>query len=218
VPDVFLFAGPTLAPIARKKGVLAGLHAKPPVKRLDVAKLVARRRPGVLAIVDGVFHEELAVGHAELRDAIDCGWEVWGLASMGAIRAREMAPLGMKGFGSVYERFAAEGDFQDDEVALLHEASAPWRPVTEPLVHLREALASLAEERVVRRADADAVVRELKARWYGERTIAGTIHLLAGMGYDALTLRARLGDFDRFRTKTQDLARFLAERPWRERR
>ena len=38
---------------------------------------------------------------------------------MGAIRAREMAHLGMRGFGRVFERFVAEDDFQDDEVALL---------------------------------------------------------------------------------------------------
>ena len=72
---------------------------------------------------------------------------MWGLSSMGAIRAREMAHLGMRGYGSVYAPFATEGDFQDDEVALLHEPNAPYRPVSEPLVHLREAVAHLASER-----------------------------------------------------------------------
>ena len=215
-PDVFLFVGPTLGPIAREARLPAGVRLLPPVKRLDVAKVVARRRrPGVIAIVDGVFHEELAVGHAELREALDGGWQVWGLASMGAIRAREMSLLGMRGFGRVYARFAAEDDFQDDEVALLHASTPPWRAVTEPLVHLREALDALADEGVVRRADAAAVVSELKARWYGERTIAQTVLLLTRRGYDPAALRAKLQDFDCFRTKTADLERFLAEEPWR---
>ena len=99
---------------------------RPPVRRLDVAKLTAtERRPGTLVIVDGLFHDTLAVGHAEIREAMRRGWRVWGLSSMGAIRAREMAPLGMKGFGRVFERFEAEADFQDDEVALLHEPRPP---------------------------------------------------------------------------------------------
>jgi hypothetical protein len=135
---------------------------------------------------------------------------------MGASRAREMAPLGMRGFGRVCARFFAEEDFQDDEVALLHEPSRPYRPLTEPLVHLREALAALAREGVVAPAAAEAVVHDLKSRWYGERTIAGIVHALEGMGYPARDVRARLGDFDRFRTKTQDLERFLEERPWSE--
>lgn len=212
-PDrVFMFVGPTLAASARK--LPRGVRALPPVARHDVAKLAARARPGVMVIVDGVFHEALAVGHAEIRDAVRAGWRVWGLSSMGAIRAREMQAIGVRGFGDVFARFMAEGDFQDDEVALLHEATPPYRALTEPLVHLRVAVDRLVADGVVARAAGDEAVRALKSRWYGERTIRATLELLAPHAASREALRRELAAFDRFRTKTIDLERFLDEAPW----
>src|SRR5579859_7788998 len=120
--DVFLFVGPTMAASERARRLARRLRVRRPIKRAEVERLASRRqRPGVLAIVDGLFHDTLSVGHAEIREAIRNGWQAWGLSSMGAIRAREMSSLGMHGFGQVYARFEQEADFQDDEVALLHE-------------------------------------------------------------------------------------------------
>jgi hypothetical protein len=191
-------------------------RVRPPVKRNDVTKLVeAGDEPGVLVIVDGVFHDKLAVGHAEIRDAMQRGWEVWGLSSMGAIRAREMAALGMHGFGRVFERFAREADFQDDEVALLHEATPPYRAVSEPLVHLRAAIEYLVDRNIVSQADATAVVDDLKSRWFGERTVRGTIEALARRAPEAReAVRRELSDFQRFALKTRDLELFLERHPW----
>src|SRR2546423_1317132 len=104
-----LFVGPTMATSPRARALAKGCVVRRPVRRGDVARLVAsRKKPGTMAIVDGVFHDSLAVGHAEIRDALARGWAVWGLSSMGAIRAREMSHVGMRGFGRVYARFAAE--------------------------------------------------------------------------------------------------------------
>lgn len=214
--NVVIFVGPTLAPSARARDLARPFRLRPPVKRLDVTKLLAEgKKPGVLVIVDGVFHDTLAVGHAELRDALGAGWQVWGLSSMGAIRAREMAPLGMRGFGRVYDLFAAEGDFQDDEVALLHEGTAPYRGVTEPLVHLRAAIDHLVGRGIVEARDARAVVAELKSRWYGERTRRGTIEALAPFARGGVAaVREEFRGFKRFTLKTLDFERFLVERPW----
>jgi hypothetical protein len=139
---IFLFAGPTLARSPHARVLVRGVSVRSPVKRGDVERLVeaypaSRGRPGVIVLADGLFHDTLAVGHAELRAALRAGWRLWGLSSMGAIRAHEMAPLGMRGFGRVYERFQAEPDFQDDEVALLHGPAPEYRTLSEPLVHLR---------------------------------------------------------------------------------
>jgi hypothetical protein len=217
---VVIFVGPTLATSERVRALARPYRLRPPVERTDVAKLVAKTsEAGVLVIVDGLFHERLAVGHAELRDAMQRGWQVWGVSSMGAIRAREMERLGMRGFGRVFERFQAEEDFQDDEVALLHEASPPYRPLTEPLVHMRQAIDHLVGCGLVTRGCAEAVVNDLKSLWFGERTLrrlrdtivrcATTKHpdLSAAMGNE-------LRDFDRFRIKTTDLEDFLRIKPW----
>jgi hypothetical protein len=214
-----IFLGPTLATLparARSLCRASGFQVRRPVRRNDVEAFVAsRKKPGLLVIVDGVFHDTLAVGHAEIREALRRGWQVWGLSSMGAIRAREMAHLGMRGYGSVFAQFVAEGDFQDDEVALLHEPTAPYRPVSEPLVHLRAAVAHLARQGIVAEADGHAVIEGLKARWYGERTVRRMAHALRPLALTGTaTLERELRDFDRFRTKAIDLARFLEERPF----
>lgn len=211
-----MFVGPTLASSAPARALAKGLQLRRPVRRHDLDRLVAeRKKPGTIVIVDGVFHDTLAVGHAEIRTALARGWQVWGLSSMGAIRAREMGHLGMRGFGRVFARFVAEEDFQDDEVALLHEPSAPYRPVSEPLVHLRAAIDHLVAERIVSPEDARAVVAELKGRWYGERTVRRAVHALKGRALaGAATVEGELRHFDRFRWKTLDLVRFLEERPF----
>ena len=217
--NVVLFVGPTMATSARARALASRFSVRRPVRRYDFARLAeSRHPPGVLVIVDGAFHGTLAVGHAEIRDALARGVRVWGLSSMGAIRAREMAPLGMRGFGSVYERFCGGDDFHDDEVALLHERAAPYRPVTEPLVHLRAAIDHVVSRGLIGADDARDVVRDLESRWYGERTVRGTTRELTrrARGRDAAAaIACELADFDRFRMKTLDLVRFLEERPWR---
>jgi hypothetical protein len=214
-----IFLGPTLATLPARARALcraSGFLVRRPVRRGDIDQLLApRRAPGLIVIVDGVFHDTLAVGHAEIREALQRGWQVWGLSSMGAIRAREMAHLGMHGYGTVYQQFVTEDDFQDDEVALLHEPTAPYRPVSEPLVHLRAAATYLASHGIVTDEGARAAIEDLKGRWYGERTIRRLAHALrpvARGGSPALDRELR--SFDRFRTKAIDLAQFLAERPF----
>ncbi len=125
---VIMFAGPTLARASAIAPALdlSGIIILPPVKRGDVTRVVQGPEPGVLAIVDGYFHlENLSVGHLEIRLALKRGWQVWGLSSMGAIRAAEMHHMGVHGWGLVFERYRDDPDFRDDEVALL---TSPGRP------------------------------------------------------------------------------------------
>jgi hypothetical protein len=219
--ELVMFVGPTLAASARIRALAKPYKLRRPVRRHDVDALVAaqkkaRKKPGVLVIVDGVFHDTLAVGHAEIRDALSAGWRVWGLSSMGAIRAREMSHLGMRGFGHVYERFCGADDFQDDEVALLHEPTSPYRAASEPLIHLRAAIDHLVARGTVSAEDAHTVITDLKARWYGERTIARAKHALKRCPrVEPAVVDRELRDFDRFRWKTLDLVRFLTEQPER---
>ncbi len=210
--------GPTLRGLSPEAlTALNAFEVRPPVKRGDIEALLGME-PGVLALVDGLFHDALAVGHMEIRNAVERGWQVWGLSSMGAIRAYEMRTLGVRGYGQVYERFFAEEDFQDDEVALLHTAAPDYTPLTEPLVHLRVALDAYTEARILLPDQRDAIAQRLKSLWYGERTLELFFRLLreqAGPEIDpvnpnrcAISLRA---DFDRHRIKTRDLDRFLKE-------
>lgn len=207
---VVLFAGPTLAR-ARAMGVAlpeGGVEVAPPVARGMIPRLVATRPPGVLVLVDGVFHQRLAVGHAELRDALARGWAVWGLSSMGAIRAREMRDLGVRGFGEVYARFErTDRDVRDDEVALLHGPAPDYREASEPLVHLEAALDDLARRGVLAAADAKAIYDELDGAYFGDRTLPRFAALVRARAPEVDPLEG----FDRHRLKCHDLARFCAE-------
>jgi hypothetical protein len=214
MPEVFLFAGPSLTGRADALARSRGIHVLPPASRNDVARLAQNRSPGILVLADGRFHDAMAVGHAELREALKLGWRVWGLSSMGAIRAYELRFLGMRGWGRVYEMFERFEDFQDDEVALLHGARAPYRVASEPLVHLRVAAAYLVRRQFISRRVASQTIRDLKGLWYGDRTLELFQRLLlrcAGRPQHAAIRRA-LADFDRFRVKQKDLAAFLAAR------
>jgi hypothetical protein len=210
-----MFVGPTLnggATLAKERGV----KLLPPVKRGDVERLVSTRRPGVMAIVDGQFHQCLSVGHAEIRLAIAEGWQVWGLSSMGAIRACEMRHMGMRGFGEVYEWFCRDEDFRDDEVALTHAPSAPYLALSEPLVHIRVWLEELVKLRLLTATQERRLLKELMSLWFGERTLSRVrTMVLALVPARAKEIDQTLANFDRFRLKSHDLSNFLRDQPWK---
>ena len=134
-----LFAGPSTWGVA--PACFAGIAVRPPARRGDIDRLLeGAAAPAVVILCDGVFQNVPAVSHAELCRAIDAGWQVWGVSSLGAIRAFELRDEGMRGFGEVAAMFEQFEDFTDDEMCLLHYPEAPWFPVSEALVNVRYAL------------------------------------------------------------------------------
>ena len=210
-----MFVGPTLNGSSRL-AESSGIRVLPPVKRGDIDRLVSTRRPGVAVIVDGQFHQSLSVGHAEIRSAIAQGWQVWGLSSMGAIRACEMKHMGMRGYGEVYEWFCRDAEFRDDEVALAHGEDAPYVALSEPLIHIRLWLDELVKTRLLKATQQRRLLKELMSMWYGDRTLSlARTMVLSMVPKREKELDQSLADFDRFRVKSHDLSRFLSEQPWK---
>jgi len=212
-PQVTLMAGPSAHGLdAPLRG---GLRWLPPARRGDVQRLVAGGPPGVLVLCDGVFDAVPAVSHAELCAALDAGWQVWGVSSLGAIRAWELRGEGMRGFGQVYAMFERLPDFRDDEMCLLHCPEEPFFPVTEALVNVRVALQEHGAACGIAPAAAAHLVQRLAGLWFGERSEELIRHILvdeAGVaGGDAERWLARLAGS---RIKNRDLAALLRERPW----
>ncbi|MGW5303503.1 TfuA-like protein [Streptomyces griseoluteus] len=211
---VTLFAGPTIWGMDAASWADTGVILRPPARRGDIDSLLSEE-PGILAIADGTFHSYPAVGHAEIRTALEKGWQIWGLCSMGAIRAAEMHTLGMRGFGDVFEAYAEDPDLDDDEVALLHSSEPPFRPMSEPMLHLRRFLADLTDRQLLTGSQSSAIVSELKQRWYADRTMGALRNALTHHAdLPATVLHAEMANFDAFRTKQHDLLRFLKEQPW----
>jgi hypothetical protein len=213
--EVTLFAGPSTYGLDRAALLRDGVRLRPPVCRGDVERLAeAASMPGVLVICDGVFQSVPAVSHAELCAAIDVGWQVWGVSSIGAIRAFELRDEGMRGFGNVYEQFLRHDDFTDDEMCLLHFPEDPWFPLTEALVNLRHALDVRGAALGVSSDAGARALATLSRAWFGDRTPEFMGAALLDAGVPASAAQALLAWTAANRVKSLDLQRLMQARPW----
>ncbi|MBF7142542.1 MULTISPECIES: TfuA-like protein [Pseudomonas] len=212
-----IFVGPTASGMEQALSELSEVVVHPPAKRGDIQALVGQHRvTGNIAIVDGTFHSFPSVGHIEIRKAIHKGWRIWGLSSMGAIRASEMRLLGMQGHGAVYGQYCDDPEFDDDEVTLIHEIDAPYRAMSEPLIHIRGFVSALERQQHISTDNAQSIIKDLKERWYAERTLSRLKKLLQDTGeMTSQEINQALSGFREFRVKSHDLKSFLASRCWR---
>lgn len=180
----YVFLGPTMA-AADAAEVLDATYL-PPVRLGDVYRVVAQRRPSAIGIVDGYFQWTPAVWHKEILWAMGRGVHVFGAASMGALRAAELAPFGMHGIGRIFEayrdgRFRGLGDdpFEDDdEVAVVHgPQESGYRGGSEAMVNIRCTLARAVEEAVIAETTRRTLVAEAKAAFFPDRGYAPLLAL-----------------------------------------
>lgn len=214
--DVTLYVGPSAFGLDLAQLAFPGLRICPPVRRGDIkALLPLAAQPGVLLICDGMFQCQPAVSHHEIGMALDRGWQVWGVSSIGAIRAREMQEQGMRGFGRVFELFCQPEDFCDDEVCLLHFPEAPYFPVSEPLVNVRHALHCVGETVGIPHEAGEALISAMRERWFGDRTheaIRQFFQQECAIG--PAPVHDLLVWLEANRLKALDLRQILLEQPW----
>src|SRR4051812_16437362 len=98
-----VFCGPTLS----RREIEQRLPSASVVDPIGWGDVLSALDDGIerLAIIDGFFDQRQAVWHKELLFALHSGVEVLGAASMGALRAVELAPFGMRGVGKIFELF-----------------------------------------------------------------------------------------------------------------
>jgi hypothetical protein len=211
-----LYAGPSASGLASALFDDAGVQCRAPVRRGDIDRLLAERgAPGAIVVCDGIFQSVPAVSHAELCRALDAGWQVHGVSSIGAIRAWELRGEGMQGWGEVYAMFARFEDFTDDEMCQLHFPEPPYFAVSEPLVNVRFALARHARALGISDDVGAELVERLRALWFGDRTHDRIRELLVRrLGADEAAAQAFLDVLRQSSVKSQDLVRLLAQRPW----
>ena len=163
-----IFAGPSFPPSARP--TIAGLEWRPPLRRGDLY-LAALQRPRLIGVVDGYFESVPTVWHKEILWALAQGIHVYGAASIGALRAAELADFGMTGIGLVYRQFRAGALIDDDEVAVLHgPAEVDYVPVTEAMVNVRSTVDGALQSGVVGPGTAAVLVKAAKSLFYKDRT------------------------------------------------
>jgi hypothetical protein len=170
---IFVFTGPTLK--AEEGRALLDAVYLPPVSQGDVYR-AARERPWGIAIVDGYFGRVPAVWHKEILWALAEGIHVFGAASMGALRAAELAPFGMEGIGEVFAAFQNGELTDDDEVTIVHgPAASGYRALSEAMVNVRFTLKAAVEAGVVGEGTRRALLARAKSTFYPHRSWAGLL-------------------------------------------
>ena len=97
---ILVFLGPTLR-LDEAQAVLDAIYLQP-VSQGDVILAAHAFRPRAMVLIDGQFEDRPAVRHKEILWAMAQGIVMIGSASMGALRAAELAPYGMIGVGLIY--------------------------------------------------------------------------------------------------------------------
>ncbi|MGH3263703.1 MAG: TfuA-like protein [Trebonia sp.] len=139
----YVFAGPSV-PASQAREQLPGCRVLPPIRHGDLLRLWPERGDRVL-IIDGLFLQSAPIRHKEILLLLDRGVMVAGAASMGALRAAELWPYGMRGVGDIFRLHRDLVITGDDEVAVIHcPAEEGYRPLSEPLVNIRIALREAA--------------------------------------------------------------------------
>src|SRR5262249_5184466 len=147
--------------------------------------------------LDGYYFTVPSVAHKEVLYALDAGVRVIGAASLGALRAAELAPFGMIGVGTVFDWYRSGVIDGDDEVALLHGPEENgYRGITVALVELRHAVERMAAAGELPEEKGRRLIAEVKSLSFLDRypdRIAelARIHLGEALARD---LQRRLND------------------------
>lgn len=176
-----LFAGPSLSgTVWATSPAYAGLECRGPAGQGDIARAVLEGATAI-GLIDGRYEDVAAVWHKEILFALEQGVQVFGAASMGALRAAECAEFGMIGVGTVFERYRS-GELADDAaVAQLHApAELDHAPLTEALVNVEATIALFRALRAISEEEAERLDRSARALFFKERTY-GSILARAGL-------------------------------------
>lgn len=157
-----VYVGPTL-PAEQVRKLLPEATVMPPAAVGDILRAAKKRGIDRIAIIDGYFEGMAAVWHKEILVAIERGIEVWGAASMGALRAAELHAFGMRGVGTIYQWYKRGVITADDEVAVAHlPAEYGYRATSDALVNIRYSLKDHKRR--------EALLAQARATFYRERS------------------------------------------------
>jgi hypothetical protein len=181
-----VFSGPSLPP--SKAPAHPSFEWRPPVRQGDVYR-AAQSRPALIGIIDGYFETVATVWHKEILWAMAQGIHVYGAASIGALRAAELADFGMWGIGSIYHQFYSGALADDDEIAVLHgPKEVEYIQVTDAMVNVRATIARALELELITPPVATTLLAIAKSLFYKDRTYEAMLSAAKaqGMSRDSL--------------------------------
>lgn len=185
---VVLFTGPTLSAHDARQRLDA--ICLPPASQGDVYR-ASLGRPFAIGLIDGYFERVPAVWHKEILWAMSQGIHVFGSASMGALRAADLALFGMIGVGAIFEAYRDGVLEDDDEVAVAHAgAEHNYRAGSDAMVNIRATMAKAQTEGVLDGVVRLTLERIAKQLFYPDRSYDHVVELAASEGVPAEQLGA----------------------------
>ena len=147
---------------------------KRPIQRGDLGQAL-KEHPDIIAIIDGVFHQNSAVGHKEILNAMKNGIKVYGASSMGALRASELDTLGMTGVGYVYNQYATGEVDSDDDVAVMLDGET-LEAISVPLINMKYVFENAVSEGIITDDEKEDLLKTAKKTYYPKRNYAKTLN------------------------------------------
>jgi hypothetical protein len=160
--------GPSLA-WEKARALLPGALLLPPARRSSL-KPFFDDPPSAIGIIDGEFYQSFAISPKEILPFLDRGIPVFGASSMGALRAVELEGEGMIGVGRIYEMFSRGELEADDEVAMTF-CPETLRPVSEPMVNFRVALAAAETAGLLSSPESAELAQAVHSLYFPGRTV-----------------------------------------------
>jgi hypothetical protein len=174
---VTVFSGPTL-PWSRDPRV----DWLGPAAAGDLLRL-ADARPHTVLLIDGVFGTARAPWHKEILVLLSHGFRVSGAASMGALRAAELASCGMRPIGAVARAVLDGRIVGDDEVAVVHAPEAlGYRAMSIAQVDVRARLVGALRRRLLDADTARRIRAAARAIHYKDRSWAAVASAAESLG------------------------------------
>lgn len=173
-----VFLGPSLS-AADARRILPEATYLGPAAQGDFYRAARDLKPRAIGLIDGLFATSAAVWHREILWAMaEARIPVLGAASMGALRAAELAAFGMIGIGKIFAAYRsgryepyAETFEDDDEVAVTHApVDAAWLPLSAAMVDVRATLAAAEAAGVIGPAGRDRLTAAIKRLHFPART------------------------------------------------
>jgi len=150
----------------------SGIEWHGPVQHGDLLRL-RLERGDVVGIIDGLFYDRPALRPKEILVVAGLGVKIIGGASMGALRAADLAGHGVDGVGQVFSWIMSGVVTADHEVAMLHsDADNGYRPITLALVSVRDALSRVRRAGWISTTQSEQVLGILGDLYFADRTEA----------------------------------------------
>ncbi|RAP47516.1 MAG: TfuA domain protein core [Methanosphaera sp. rholeuAM74] len=148
---------------------------KPPIKRGDLTKLLQQRDDvEIIGIIDGVFHQSPAVAHKEILQALDNDIIVVGGASMGALRACELYPYGMRGVGTIFNDYKNGAIDSDDDVAVSFNPET-YQQMSESWINMKYNFQMARDDGIISDQEKDDLLEISKNTYYPKRSFEYTV-------------------------------------------